>query len=405
MCLSDSERDRSDCFPKRTTSTNNLSKKTSILPRTSHFSVSSLNRAASTTTTKPRMPTLSDSRYLYHQPDDLKALGINPALLVDSAPTKMNMFQAIRDAMSIVLQKDPTSVVFGEDVAFGGVFRCTMALADEFGPDRVFNTPLTEQGIAGFGIGIASMGSTAIAEINSVTSIFPAFDQIVNEAAKRRYRSGGQYDCGRLTIRSPCMAVGHGALYHSQSPEAYFHHAAGIKIVIPRSPSQAKGLLLASIRDPNPILFLEPKALYRSSVEYVPTTDYTLDLSKAEVLQTGTDLTIISLRNEIEELVPGSMRDLRVELIDLRTISPFDEETIVNSVNKTGRCIIVHEAAKNGGVGAEIAARIQEKCFTRLEAPVQRVCGWDTPFPLIYEKFYVPDQIRVLDSIINLMEY
>ncbi|KAI8454831.1 thiamine diphosphate-binding protein [Phakopsora pachyrhizi] len=324
--------------------------------------------------------------------------------------------------MSIVLQKDPTSVVFGEDVAFGGVFRCTMALADEFGPDRVFNTPLTEQGIAGFGIGIASMGQTAIAEIQFSDYIFPAFDQIVNEAAKLRYRSGGQYDCGRLTIRSPCMAVGHGALYHSQSPEAYFHHAAGIKIVIPRSPSQAKGLLLASIRDPNPILFLEPKALYRSSVEYVPTTDYTLDLSKAEVLQTGTDLTIISYGTsiytcegalsllssppeEIEELVPGSMRDLRVELIDLRTISPFDEETIVNSVNKTGRCIIVHEAAKNGGVGAEIAARIQEKCFTRLEAPVQRVCGWDTPFPLIYEKFYVPDQIRVLDSIINLMEY
>lgn len=335
---------------------------------------------------------------------------------------KMNMFQSIRDAMSIVLQKDDSALVFGEDVAFGGVFRCTMGLADEFGPDRIFNTPLTEQGIAGFGIGLAAMGHTAIAEIQFGDYIFPAFDQIVNEAAKLRYRSASGYNCGPLTIRAPTMAVGHGALYHSQSPEAYFQQAAGLKVVIPRSPSQAKGLLLSSIREPNPVLFFEPKILYRSSVEYVPVGDYELPLGKAELLQTGSDLTIISYGTtlytcelalamlksppkEIEHLVPKQLRDLKVELIDLRTVIPFDQECVVKSVLKTGRCVIVHEATKNGGIGAEVAARVQEKCFSRLEAPIKRVCGWDTPFPLVFEKLYVPDQIRILDAIIETVQY
>lgn len=406
-------------------------------PRISHhqprsFSLSSLEQQASPS---PQYPTLSTSSYLCHKPEDaqnIKGLinhpSSQPVIPLPSSstqlppPAKLNMFQAIRDAMAITLQTDETSVLFGEDVAFGGVFRCSLGLLEEYGPDRVFNTPLTEQGIAGFGIGMAAMGHTAIAEIQFGDYIFPAFDQIVNEAAKFRYRSGGSYDCGRLTIRSPIMAVGHGGLYHSQSPEGFFQQAAGLKVVIPRSPSQAKGLLLASIREPNPVVFLEPKILYRSSVEYVPTQDFQLPLDKAEILQTGSDLTIISYGTplyvcelalamlksppaEIEHLVPNQLRNISVELIDLRTIVPIDEDCIVSSVRKTGRCVVVHEAAQNGGVGAELAARIQDQCFTRLEAPIRRVCGWDTPFPLVFEKFYLPDQIRILDAIIQTMEY
>ncbi|GAA5965312.1 hypothetical protein JCM8115_002251 [Rhodotorula mucilaginosa] len=337
------------------------------------------------------------------------------------ATEKLNMYQAIRSALQIVMQKDPTSMVFGEDVSFGGVFRCTMGLADQFGPERVFNTPLTEQGIAGFGIGLAAMGHTAVAEMQFADYIFPAFDQIVNDA-KYRYRSGGMFDCGSLTFRSPCSAVGHGGLYHSQSPEAYFLQASGVKVVVPRSPIQAKGLLLAAIRDPNPVLFLEPKILYRSAVEQVPVSDYELPLGSAEVLQEGKDITIISygpplytietalhhLRHpgqDLEKLIPQDLRGLSVELIDLRTIVPYDIETVVKSVNKTGRCMIVHEAPSAGSVASELAAEIQQRCFLRLEAPVKRLTGWDTPFGLAYEKFYLPDQIRILDGIIETMRY
>ncbi|KAJ8295520.1 2-oxoisovalerate dehydrogenase subunit beta, mitochondrial [Rhodotorula toruloides] len=334
---------------------------------------------------------------------------------------KMNVYQAIRSALHTVLTKDSSSLVFGEDVSFGGVFRCTMGLADQFGQERVFNTPLTEQGIAGFGIGLSTMGHTAVAEMQFADYIFPAFDQLVNDA-KYRYRSGGMFNCGSLTIRSPCSAVGHGGLYHSQSPEAFFLQASGLKIVVPRSPIQAKGLLLSAVRDPNPVLFLEPKILYRSAVEQVPTTDYELPLGQAEVLQEGKDLTIVSygpplytvetalhhLRQpdeDLEKLVPRDLRGLSVELIDLRTIMPYDIETIVKSVNKTGRLMIVHEAPLAGSVASELAAEVQQRCFLRLEAPVKRLTGWDTPFGLAYEKFYLPDHVRILDGIIETMRY
>ncbi|KAG6376276.1 pyruvate dehydrogenase [Boletus reticuloceps] len=312
---------------------------------------------------------------------------------------KMNVYQAVRDALSIALAKDDTAVVFGEDVAFGGVFRCTMGLAEEFGRERVFNTPLTEQGIAGFGIGIASMGHTAIAEIQFADYIFPAFDQIVNEAAKYRYRAGGQFSIGGLTIRTPTMAVGHGGLYHSQSPEGFFVGASGLKIVIPRSPIQCKGLLLASVRDPNPVLFMEPKILYRSAgnslpVEQVPIDDFALPLSRAEILIPGSDLTLLSwgtpiyhceaainiLRSPpsaLEPLIPASIRSAKIELIDLRTILPWDVETVVESVRKTRRLVVVHEAGYTGGVGGEVAAEVQKRAFLRLEAPVKRVTGWE----------------------------
>ncbi|KJA27420.1 hypothetical protein HYPSUDRAFT_51953 [Hypholoma sublateritium FD-334 SS-4] len=340
---------------------------------------------------------------------------------------KMNAYQAIRDAMSIALAKDDTAVVFGEDVAFGGVFRCTMGLAEEFGKERVFNTPLTEQGIAGFGIGMALMGHTAIAEIQFADYIFPAFDQIVNEAAKIRYRSGGSFNAGGLTIRTPTIKTqaiiqGHGGLYHSQSPEGYFMGASGLKIIIPRSPIQAKGLLLASIRDPNPVVFMEPKILYRSAVEQVPVDDYVLPLGQAEILVPGTDLTLLtwgtpvyhcetalhmlaSPAPELESVVPKSLRSAKVELIDLRSILPWDMKTISESVNRTGRLVIVHEAGVTAGVGAEISAEIQKRCFLKLNAPVKRVGAWDVPNALQYEKFHVPDAIRVLDAIVETLTF
>ena len=192
------------------------------------------------------------------------------------------------------MEQDKSAIIFGEDVKFGGVFRCTMGLNEKYGTNRVFNTPLSEQGIVGFGIGAATSGATSIAEIQFADYIFPAFDQIVNEAAKYRYRSGNQFDVGKLTIRSPYGAVGHGALYHSQSPEAYFAHTPGLVVVMPRSPVQAKGLLLSCIRSNDPCIFFEPKALYRVAEEDVPVEDYQIPLGKAEVIQEGTELTLIA---------------------------------------------------------------------------------------------------------------
>merc|ERR1719454_1441842 len=205
---------------------------------------------------------------------------------------KTNLVMALNDAIATVMETDETACMFGEDVGFGGVFRVAEGLRDRFGEDRVFSTPLTEQGIVGFGIGMAAVGHTAIAEIQFADYIFPAFDQIVNEAAKYRYRSGDQFDCGKLTIRSPYGAVGHGALYHSQSPEAYFAHTPGLVVVIPRSPVQAKGLLLSCIRSNDPCLFFEPKVLYRVAEEDVPVEDYEIPLGKAEIIKEGTDVTV-----------------------------------------------------------------------------------------------------------------
>ena len=212
---------------------------------------------------------------------------------------KVNLCAAICDTLDIALKTDPNAVVFGEDVKFGGVFRCTMGLNEKYGTDRVFNTPLSEQGIGGFAIGLATSGATAIAEMQFADYIFPAFDQIVNEAAKYRYRSGNEFDCGKLIFRSPYGAVGHGALYHSQSPEAYFAHTPGLVVVVPRSPVQAKGLLLSSIRNNNPVIFLEPKILYRLAEEDVPVEEYEIPLMKAEVIKEGTDITIVSYGTQL----------------------------------------------------------------------------------------------------------
>jgi len=324
--------------------------------------------------------------------------------------TKMTLLQAITSAMDIAMDKDPTACIFGEDVAFGGVFRCTVGLQDKYGKDRVFNTPLCEQGIAGFGIGLANAGATAIAEIQFGDYIFPAFDQIVNEAAKYRYRSGNLFDCGGLTIRATWGAVGHGALYHSQSPEAYFAHTPGLKVIIPRGPAKAKGLLLSCIRDKDPCIFFEPKILYRSAVEEVPVADYELPLGKADVIANGDDVTLVAWGTQVHVMreaaqIAQERLGVSCEVIDLVSILPWDKETIINSVKKTGRCIIAHEAPYTSGFGAEISAAIQEACFLSLEAPIQRVCGHDTPFPLIFEPFYLPDKWRVFDAIKKTTEF
>lgn len=327
--------------------------------------------------------------------------------------SRLNLFQSINLALAHALRTDPRVLLFGEDVAFGGVFRCSMNLSTEFGDARVFNTPLSEQGIVGFGTGLAMEGMKPIAEIQFADYVFPAFDQIVNETAKMRYRTGANADaqaCGGLVIRMPCGGVGHGALYHSQSPESLFTHVPGMRVVMPRSPAQAKGLLLGAIACNDPVIFMEPKILYRAAVEHVPAEPYVLPLSKAEVIKPGTDVTVVSYGTPLytcQAALTAAEKDLgcSVELIDLRTVYPWDRPAVMESVRKTGRCIVVHESMVNAGVGAEVAATVQEGCFLRLEAPVQRVAGWSTHSGLAYEKFNIPDVVRVYDAIKSALEY
>lgn len=332
-----------------------------------------------------------------------------------SSTTQQNLFQAVNSALAHALRADERVLVFGEDVAFGGVFRCSMNLATDFGSERVFNTPLSEQGLMGFAIGCAAQGMKPVAEIQFADYVYPAFDQLINEAAKWRYREGATGgNVGGLVVRMPCGSVGHGGLYkpflfdlmhvrlkllqryHTQSPEVLFTHVPGLRVVMPRSPAQAKGLLLAAITCPDPVVFLEPKILYRAAVEQVPTDAYEISLSQAEVLKEGNDVTIISYGHPLylsSSAIAAAETDLgiSVELLDLRTLYPWDRETILKSVQKTGRAIIVHESMANAGVGAEVAATIQEQAFLSLEAPVQRVTGWNTHTGLVYEKFNLPD--------------
>lgn len=323
---------------------------------------------------------------------------------------KMNLLQAINNALITAMTAEEKVIVFGEDVGhFGGVFRATSHLQEKFGKGRCFNTPLTEQGIIGFANGLASQGAFPVAEIQFGDYIFPAFDQIVNETAKWRYRSGGQFDVGGLTIRTPYGGGISGGHYHSQSPEAFFAHCAGLKVVIPRDPYQAKGLLLASIRDKNPVLFLEPKRLYRASIADVPEDDYELPLGKADLVQEGTDITLLGWGAQIEILQKAAEMALddgvSCEIIDLRSILPWDAEAVINSVMKTGRLLINHEAPLTGGFASEIAATIQEKCFLYLEAPITRVCGLDTPYPLAHETEYMPDETKTYEAIKRSLHY
>lgn len=354
----------------------------------------------------------SNARDLVELPDvSLADPGIKsiPNLKNPQNVEKMNLYQAVNNALDIALKTDNESYIFGEDVAFGGVFRCTMNLREKYGKNRVFNTPLSEQGIVGFGIGLAAHGATAIAEIQFADYIFPAFDQIVNEAAKYRYRSGDCFDVGSLVVRCPYGAVGHGGLYHSQSPEAAFTQCPGLVVVVPRSPIQTKGLLLSAIRQPDPVIFMEPKRLYRIAEEEVPVEDYSIDLFKAEVVKQGNDITLIGWGAQIRVLQSAAMmaeeKGISCEIIDLRTVNPWDEDTVIASVMKTGRALISHEAPITSGFGAEISAKIQEKCFLKLEAPIRRVCGYDTPFPHLQEPLYFPNRFKIYDGILETVKY
>lgn len=294
---------------------------------------------------------------------------------------------------------------------FGGVFRCTENLNRDFGTSRVFNTPLSEQGIMGFAIGLAVQDNLAIAEIQFTDYILPAFDQIVNEASKLRYRSGNDYNCAGLTVRTTCAAVGHGGHYHSQSNEAFFLNAPGVKMVVPRGPIQAKGLLRAAILDPNPVLVFEPKSLYFQKEDMVPVGDFQLQLERAEVVKEGRNLTVITYGPQFYQAmcavaeVEALMPQVTIEVIDLQTIQPIDYETLIESVRKTGRCIVTHEAPLTGGVASELLSIIQENCFEHLEAPIRRVCGWDTPFPGTLEPFYLPNIVRVKEEIIKCLKF
>jgi len=324
--------------------------------------------------------------------------------------TKMNMLQAINNALDTAMAEDERVLCFGEDVGvFGGVFRATSNLQQKYGKARCFNTPLVEQGIIGFANGLAAQGSVPVAEIQFADYIFPAFDQIVNESAKFRYRSGNLFNVGGLTIRAPYGGGIAGGLYHSQSPEAYFAHTPGLKIVVPRNPHQAKGLLLAAIHDSNPTLFFEPKRLYRASVGEVPDEDYRLPLGEAEVTKEGTDVTILGWGAQMEvidQAVERAEKDgISCEVIDLRTILPWDVETVANSVFKTGRLVVTHEAPLTGGFAGEIAATIQERCFLYLESPIARVTGMDTPFPLVLEKEHLPNHLKVYEAIRASVEF
>jgi pyruvate dehydrogenase E1 component beta subunit len=321
----------------------------------------------------------------------------------------MNVIQAVNDALRLAMRKDPDVVVMGEDVGkFGGVFRATQGLQDEFGADRVFDTPLAEGGIIGTAVGMALYGMKPVPEIQFADFIFPAFDQIVNEAAKYRYRSGGQYSCP-MVIRTPYGGGIKGGHYHSQSPETYFVHTAGLKVVVPSNPYDAKGLLLSAIRDPDPVLFFEPKRVYRAAKGDVPEGDYAEPLGKARVTRQGEQVTVIAwgaMWHEADQAArEAAAEGLDCEVLDLRSLQPLDVEAIAASVSKTGRAVVVHEAPRTCGFGAELSALIQERCFLRLEAPVKRVTGFDTPFPYSLESEYLPRAPRILQAIRETAAY
>jgi len=324
----------------------------------------------------------------------------------------MNMIQALNSAHKVMMERDPTTVVLGEDVGFfGGVFRVTEGLQKEFGKQRCFDAPISETGIVAVAIGMAAYGLKPIAEIQFADYIYPGFDQIVSEAARMRYRSAGQWSMP-MVIRSPYGGGIFGGQTHSQSPEALFAHVAGIKTVIPSNPYDAKGLLIAAIEDPDPVVFFEPKRIYNGPFDgfyerpvtpwakhpaaEVPDGHYTVPLGKAATAREGNEVTILAYGTMVHvAIATAEAEGIDAEVIDLRSIVPVDIEAIEASVKKTGRCVIFHEATRTAGFGAELSALVQERCFYHLEAPVARVTGYDTPYPHSMEWAYFPGPIRL----------
>ena len=334
---------------------------------------------------------------------------------------RMTMIEAIRDAMDVMMARDERVVVFGEDVGyFGGVFRSTAGLQQKYGRTRCFDTPISEAGIVGTAIGMASYGLRPCIEIQFADYMYPAYDQIVSEAARLRYRSNGEFTCP-LVIRMPTGGGIFGGQTHSQSPEALFTHVAGLKTVVPSNPHDAKGLLIAAIEDPDPVIFLEPKRLYNGPFDghhdrpvtswakhdlgEVPGGHFTLPLGKASVVQAGSAMTVLAYGTMVY-VAQAAAEEMGIdaEIIDLRTLIPLDMETIKASVSKTGRCVIVHEATLTSGFGAELVALVQEACFFQLEAPITRVAGWDTPYPHAQEWDYFPGPARVGRALVETME-
>lgn len=317
------------------------------------------------------------------------------------------IIQAVNDALHEEMGNDERTLVFGQDVAeSGGVFRATEGLKDEFGADRVLDTPLSEIAIVGSAIGLATHGYRPIAEIQFSGFLPPAFDQLVTNASRIRWRTRGELTAP-MVVRTPYGAGVRALEHHSESLEAAYGHVPGLKVAIPSTPHDAKGMLISAIRDPDPVLFMEPKHVYRSLREEIPEGTYTEPLGEAAVRQEGDDLTVVSwgamMHNTLE-----AVENLGVDadVIDLRTISPLDRETVLESVKKTGRCVIVHEAAKTGGFGAELMATINDEALMYLEAPVNRVTGFDIPVPLLsMEDYYIPHPPRIEDAITETLEY
>ena len=321
----------------------------------------------------------------------------------------MTLLQAINSALAEEMERNPAVVLLGEDIGKnGGVFRATEGLWERFGPERVIDTPLAESGIVGMAIGMALYGLRPIAEIQFADFIYPAFEQIVSELDKFRYRSAGQFPAP-VVIRAPSGGGIKGGLYHSQSPEAYFIHTAGLKVVMPSTPADGKGLLTSAMRGPDPVIFLEPKALYRTAKGEVPEGEYTVPLGKARIVREGSDVSLITYGAMVpvaeEASGEGEKDGVSVEIIDLRTLWPLDVGAVDRSVQKTGRAIVLHEAPRTCGFGAELSATIHERSFLHLKAPVTRVTGFDTPFPYALEKAYMPDARRVLDAIRQTVHY
>lgn len=322
----------------------------------------------------------------------------------------LNIIQSLNQTLHEAFAADKRIVTFGEDVgAFGGVFRVTSGLQKAFGEERCFNTPLAEAGIVGAGIGMAQKGLRPICEIQFADYIFPAYDQIVNELAKMRYRTAGQYTAP-MVIRTPYGGGIHGGHYHSQSPEAQFLHTPGLHVVFVSGPYDAKGLLNTALESNDPVLFFEPKRLYRSLKEEVPVERYVIPFGKAHVARLGKSVTLIGWGAQHHQNMEAAedlykSHHLEVEVLNLRTLNPLDLDCIVSSVRKTGRCVIAHEAPKTLGFGAELAALITEECFLQLEAPIKRCCGLDTPFPNALEYEYLPDAPRVKLAVLEAMEY
>ena len=323
---------------------------------------------------------------------------------------KLNMVEAINSALRMEMERDSRVVVLGEDVGReGGVFRVTDGLQAKFGADRVIDTPLAESGIVGTALGMAIYGIRPIAEIQFDGFLYPCLDQITNHIGRMRNRSRGRFTCP-LVIRVPYGGGIHAPEHHSESPEAILAHTPGIKVVIPSTPYEAKGLLLSSIRDPDPVIFLEPKRIYRAIREEVPEGDDTIPLGKARMVQEGKDVTIIAWGAMVREALNAAEQlkgdKIEAEIIDLRTISPMDVEAIVASIRKTGRGVIVHEAPKTCGLGAEIIALINEKALLSLQSPIERVTGFDIPVPLLKsEHYYLPNPKRIVMAVKKVMSF